>query len=152
MMEPISSPHHPRFLAPKLSYLSGWCTLLLAALSTSCGLVEKHHLVGSYYLVAEDAPQQMKVVFNLNPGERQSYLRIGEMVYAVGWDHNYIVAKQHPENNRRIDHYYYLDIKKDYESAAPRSSVVGPLTELEFKRRQADLGLPGFRLTIESLQ
>ena len=129
-----------------------WCGAMLALLLTSCGLVEKHHLVGSYYLVAEDVPQQMKVIFNLKPGDRQSHPRIPETVYAVGWDNNYIVAKQHPNNNRKISNFYYLDIRKDYELASPGTAVVGPLTEAEFRKKNADLGLPAFRLTIESLQ
>lgn len=124
----------------------------LAPLLSSCGLVEKKHLVGNYYLVAANAPEQMEIIFNSNPGERQSQKRIGETVYAVGWNDDYLVAKQHPRNDRRIENYYYLEIRRDYEFAAPNASVIGPLTEAEFKRRKAQLGLPEFRMIIDSLE
>ena len=126
--------------------------LALALLFAGCGLIEKHHLVGSYYLVAEDVPEEMKVIYNLQPGERYSHRRIPETVYAVGWDRHYIVAMQHPENNRSITNYYYLDIGRDHEFAEPSASVVGPLTQANFRRKQAELGLPGFRRVIKSLE
>lgn len=126
------------------------CGLVL--LLPGCGLVEKHHLVGNYYLVAANAPEQMEIIFNSNPGSRQSQKRIGETVYAVGWNNDYIVAKQHPRNNRRINNYYYLAIRRDHEFAAPSASVVGPLTEAKFKRSKAELGLPEFRMTFDSLE
>lgn len=126
--------------------------LVLALLVSGCGLIEKHHLVGSYYLVAEDVPEQMKVIYNLQPGVHQSQPRIPETVYAVGWDCHYVVAMQHPKNDRSITNYYYLDISRDGEFVAQGDSVVGPLTAGEFRRKQAELGLPGFRRVIKSLE
>ncbi|RYD81223.1 MAG: DUF3997 domain-containing protein [Verrucomicrobiaceae bacterium] len=128
------------------------CTLAVASLLIGCGLVEKHHLTGHYYLVAEDVPEQMKVIYNLEPGDRLSRHRIPETVFAVGWDRRYIVAKQHPQNNRSITNYYYLDTARDSEDADPTASIVGPLTEPAFSRKKVDLGLPDFRRTIKSLE
>ena len=78
--------------------------------------------------------------------------RINETVFAVGWNSRYIVAKQHPNNNRRVTNWFYLDMTKDGPYVDPTVSVVGPLTEAEFTQRRTELGLPPFQRTIHSLQ
>lgn len=126
-------------------------TLALVTLLSGCGLIHDDHLVGRYHLMAENVPEQMKVSYYF-PHEEGWIGRIPETVFAVGWDKDYIVAKQHPKNNRRVTHFYYLDITRDSADAGLRASVTGPLTEAEFIRKQAELHLPTFRRTINSLE
>ena len=122
-----------------------WLVLAMVLLS-GCGEVHEEHLVGPYDLSAIDLEQQMSVYHSDNAA------RIGETVFSVGWNKRYLVAKQHPNNNRSVTNFFYLDMTKDGPYFDPKASVVGPLTEAEFARKQAELGLPSFQRTITSLQ
>jgi hypothetical protein len=122
--------------------------MVLLAL-TGCGS-RQEHLVGPYSLSAIDVPEQMGVYYEL--GDGSGIGRIEATVFSVGWSGQYIVAKQHPSNNRSITNFFYLDILKDSKYAEPSNSVVGPLTETEFLIKQRELGLPAFTRTIKNLE
>jgi hypothetical protein len=110
----------------------------------------RERLVGPYLVLAIDTPEQMSVAYDLGDGD--SIGRIEPVVFSVGWSDRYIVAKQHPAGNRGITYFYYLDISKDSKYADPTNSVVGPLTETEFRQKQREVGLPSFTRTIKSLE
>lgn len=120
------------------------------AILTGCGFVHDERLTGDYRLIAVDVLEQMSVCRSLQDG--LSVGCINETVFSVGWNEHYIVAKQHPGNDRGVTHYYYLDISRDSPHADPNQSVTGPLTETEFKKRQAELNLPDFRRTFTRLE
>ena len=122
----------------------------ISGVLTGCGFVHDERLTGDYRLVAVDVLEQMSVSRSLPGGNAIG--RIDETVFAVGWNDRYIVAKQHPANDRNVTNYYYLDMSRDSAYADPNQSVTGPLAEAEFKRHQAELKLPGFRRTIKQLQ
>jgi hypothetical protein len=124
--------------------------LVTSLLLSGCGFVHDERLTGNYRLIAVDVMEQMSVNHSLNNGSAVG--RINETVFAVGWDQRYIVAKQHPNNNRVVTNYYYLEMAKDSPYADPSASVTGPLTETEFKQRQAELRLPDFKRTFKELQ
>ena len=121
-----------------------------AVLFSGCGFVHDEHLVGPYRLIAVDVSEQMNVSYSLDSGEAVG--RIPETVFAVGWDDHYIVAKQHPNNDRAVTNFFYLDIARDSKYADPSTSVVGPLTESDFSSKQTQLHLPNFHRTIKSLE
>ena len=121
-----------------------------AALLSGCGYVHDEQLTGPYRLIAVDTLDQMSLSYGLSDGNVIE--RIGETVFAVGWNERYIVAKQHPNNDLSITAFYYLDRSRDSTYADPSASVTGPLSEAEFSTRQAELGLPEFSRTIKSLQ
>ena len=61
------------------------------------------------------------------------------MVFAFGWDNNFIIVQRHPSDNGRdldetITEWYILVVAKDI--------IHGPLTELEYHQMRQDLGLP----------
>jgi hypothetical protein len=115
-----------------------------------CGFVHDERVTRDYRLIAVDVFDQMTLSRRLPDGNAIS--RINETVFAVGWNDRYVVAKQHPAKNRKVTHYYYLDMSRDSIYADPSQSVTGPLTETEFKQHQADLKLPAFRRTIKQLE
>lgn len=117
---------------------------------SGCGFVFDEHLTGQYRLIAVDADEQMRVCYDLGDGNTIS--RISETVFAVGWNERFVVAKQHPEGNRAVTHYYYLDMEKDSPYADPSESVTGPLSEEKFAMKRQELNLPPFRQTIKSLE
>jgi hypothetical protein len=125
-------------------------SLAIGAILCGCGFVHNEQLTGDYRLNAVDVMEQMSVCLRLPGGDAIG--RIDETVFSVGWDDRYIVAKQHPANNRTVTHYYLLDISRDSTYADPNQSVTGPLTEVEFKQRQAELKLPDFKRTFKELQ
>ena len=124
--------------------------LIATMFIAGCGDVYHKHLVGPYSLSAIDVEQQMAVYYDFPDGGGIG--RIEPVVFSVGWDKRYIVAKQHPSGNRSVTDFYYLDMTKDSKYAEPTNSVVGPLTEAEFLRKQRELSLPGFTLTIKSIE
>lgn len=107
-------------------------------------------LTGNYRLIAVDVSEQMSVCYSLNKGGAVG--RINETVYSVGWDNRYIVAKQHPKNDRTKTNFFYLEMAKDSMYAEPSTSVKGPLTAQEFTSKQSELKLPNFTRTIKDLE
>jgi len=121
------------------------------------GFVHDEHLIGRYYLNAVDIPEQMSVSYALGNGNELGL--IDETVFAVGWNDRYIVAKQHPANDRRVTNYYYLEMALDSTLLKPSNdpnwqhkSVTGPLTEAVFLAKKAELRLPDFTRVIRSLE
>jgi hypothetical protein len=125
--------------------------LLSALFLFGCGLGFSHdeQIVGPYRLIAVDVSEQMHVAYSLG---KDAIGRIPETVFAVGWNDHYIVAKQHPHNDRNVTNFYILDMSRDSATTDPAVSVTGPLAEDDFKRKQSELGLPVFKRTIKSLE
>ena len=78
--------------------------------------------------------------------------RIERTVYSVGWDGRYLVAKQHPNGDKKSINYFFIDSSLDSQKAEPASVVVGPLDEAEFVAKSKELGLPKFSKTIGALE
>jgi hypothetical protein len=137
----------PMFMAKRMSIFV--VAMITSVFFAGCDTYHKH-LVGPYILLAVDAEDQMSVSYDLGNGN--SIGRIEPVVFSVGWDNRYIVARQHPGGNRSVTDFYYLDMTRDSKYADPTNSVVGPLTEAEFAQKQRQLGLPSFTQTIKSLE
>lgn len=105
---------------------------------------------GSYILIWIDDPHATTLSYDLGGGT--SVGRINEVVFSVGWDGRYVVAKQHPGGAKSVTNYFFIDSSKDQQSADPSDVVVGPLDENEFRARKKELGLPEFSKTLASLQ
>lgn len=123
-----------------------------ALLGTSCFWFVAYHeqINDKYYLGATDTLDQMSVWYDLGDG---GIGRIGETVFSVGWDERYIIAKQHPLNQRAITNYYILDMAKDDAFADPEESVIGPLDEEDFQLKLQEMGLSlDFTVTINALE
>lgn len=114
------------------------------------GVRQLEKIVGPYRLSAIDSNQQMSVCYELASGGCIG--RIEETVFAVGADARYIVAQQHPSDNRAITNYFILVIANDSELAEPSKSVIGPLSEAAYLAKAQSLRLPAFTRTIEALK
>lgn len=125
-------------------------SLALSMILCGCGFVHDERLTGKYRLIAVDVLEQMSVNYSLDASSAAG--RINETIFAVGWDQRYIVAKQHPNNNRTVTNYYYLEMAKDSPPADAGASVTGPLTEAEFNLRKTELKLPEFTRAFKELQ
>jgi hypothetical protein len=91
------------------------------------------HLTGHYDLFAPLDMESMAIW-------RESLGRVPASVFAVGWDDQFILAKQHPRAGypapaeRNVTHWYIIRVTND--------EVFGPLTESEFAAKRAELGVP----------
>ena len=131
-----------RHLLPALALLS-------VLLIPGCGFVHDEHITGPYRLNAVDVDEQMSISYDLGGS---AVGRTGETVFSYGFDKRFIVAKQHPNNDRSITNYFYLDMTKDSKYAEPSDCVTGPLTQKEFEEDTKRLSLPIFSRTLTALK
>ncbi|TDU66492.1 hypothetical protein EI77_03587 [Prosthecobacter fusiformis] len=129
--------------------LKGLALLACTSFLTGCGFVHDEVVTGPYRLVAVDIDADMSLCYSLG---NDAIGRVNETVFAVGWNDTYVVAKQHPDNDRKITHYYFIERSKDGPYVDPPECVTGPLTEMEFRQKQQELNLPAFSRTISSLE
>jgi hypothetical protein len=125
-------------------------TLMSVLLVSGCGFVHDEHITGPYRLIAVDADNQMSISYDLGDGSAAG--RINETVFAFGFDERFIVAKQHPNADRSVTNFFYLDMTKDSKCADPTDSVTGPLTEKEFESEAKLLNLPKFSRILTVLE
>lgn len=90
------------------------------------GFDTKDKVVGNYYLVAPDDESQLSLDY-CDPADQNGCSGvIDATVFAVGYNKEFIIAKQHPNNNRNTTNYYLLPIKN---GAQPNNNdLIGPLT------------------------
>lgn len=123
-----------------------------AGLLISCSLFDSgvEWRGGPYSLVWIDTADNTSL--NRNLGEGSWIGRVESTVFAVGWDGRYLVAKQHPDNDRSKTNYFIIDSRNDTDLADPTEVVIGPLTEAEFRQKSIELRLPTFSKVLTSLQ
>ncbi len=119
--------------------------LAVAALLVGCGPVEEYKIVGDYTLMAMDTDEQMSIWCG-------KWGRVDQTVFSVGFNERYVVAKQHPNGDRKLTNYFYIDRSSDSPSESEAKHVIGPLSEPEFRLRQQELSLPPFSRTIANLE
>lgn len=129
-----------------------WLTLLIASLLTSCGLFDSgvEWRAGPYALLWLDTAESTSIYREL--GEGRWIGRVDSTVFAVGWDGRYLVAKQHPKNDRRTTNYFIVNASKDSDYIDPTEIVTGPLTASEFQKKNTELHLPAFSKVLDTLQ
>lgn len=127
-------------------------TLLLTQL-VGCWqtVVFDEKITGPYRLSAIDITEEMSVCYELEE-EDTCIGRIPETVFSVGWNENFIVAKQHPAGNKSVTNYFILDRKKDAKYVDPSVTVTGPMSEPEYKKKTTLMSLPEFTRTFDDLR
>jgi len=104
------------------------------------GLVYEDDLVGDYAVWAEDTTEDAAIV-RKDKGGSGATVVVDKMVFAYGWNDEFIIAKQHPcfpNEHYRIDtgttHRYIVEVKT--------GKVHGPLTEDAFRQLRTELKVP----------
>jgi hypothetical protein len=124
----------------------------LAASVTSCSLFDSgvEWRAGLYALLWIDTADNISLCRDLGKG---SWIgRVDAMVYAVGWNGRYVVAKQHPAGDRRKTDYFIIDSLRDSDLANLSAVVLGPLSKDEYGKKAVELKLPDFTKVLESLE
>lgn len=67
---------------------------------TSCfDTIESQQIVGPYFVLAIDLPENMCIVYNEKEDHSGGGHVVSPTVYEIEWNDNFIVAKQHPKND-----------------------------------------------------
>jgi len=125
---------------PGLCIVLPFALLLLAALACGgIGLAYEHDLTGDYAIWAGDLLEQAAVVKKI-PDSSSASTVVNPMVFAYGWNEDFIIAKQHPnlddfdEIDTQTTNWFIVNVKTQ--------KVYGPMTEKEFAQRRQELGVP----------
>jgi hypothetical protein len=105
----------------------------IICLCTACRHEYKKALCNGYALYAYAADEDMCVIYCDKYGCLDI---IGPTVFSVGYDKNYVIAKQHPaiypeKENKRITNYYIISLKQSISWKNPNVAM-GPLNEKQF--------------------
>ena len=99
------------------------------------------HLVGIYYLVAADDDRQCSLATH-EPSDGGTYGNVvNQTVFAVGYNEKYIIAKQHPDNNRKITNYFIVPVEQ-HITRENLNNILGPLTYNQFMTKRHELIIP----------
>jgi len=125
---------------------------IVLGLWVACSLFESGILWqdGPYVLRKTDKAEDVQLFYSAGSGVWLK--RVGPTVFSVGYDGDYVVAKQHPAGDKSITNYFIVDAQRDSLSVEARDVVIGPLSEYEFKEKAQELNLPPFSKVIESLK
>jgi hypothetical protein len=114
---------------------------LLCLFSSCLGFDVKEKVIDNYYLIAVDAEEQMDLSY-CDPADNNGCIGIIEpTVFAVGYDMNYIIAKQHPLNKKDITNYFILPINNKNRKWGDNFGLIGPLTLNQFDKAKKDLNI-----------
>ena len=113
-------------------------------------------LAPGYELSAIDTDEAMSIYYYDNG---MGIGVINPTVFAVGYNEDFIIAKQHPRKfpnppDKSITNYFIIPIK-DKVRQSPDDNKIGPLTESEFKEKRKELGIPDevtFSIVIKDLE
>jgi hypothetical protein len=108
--------------------------------------VHEERVVGEYYLIAVDAPEDMDLAVR-NEFSNYSFTAIVlPTVFAIEFNRDFIIAMQHPQikwkTNREVTNYYIVDVNAGKRSIAEGSNVFGPYSHDEFLSKRVELGVP----------
>lgn len=121
--------------------------LAIISFLQSCeSLAFKEHLVGNYYLVASDDEHQLGLGYHTSEDEDTFGEIVPATVFAVGFNENYFILKQHPyifakPPKTNITNFYILRNQKSFNFRT-REGVYGPLTYDQFTLKRHELGIP----------
>jgi hypothetical protein len=115
---------------------------IISLIMMDCGgFVHQERLVGNYYLIAIDSEGDMRISYRI--GESSFLGAIRATVFAVGYDSNFIIVKQHPSasfgkiDRTKID--YYIVPAQDISKY---DVVIGPLDQNSFIQKRRELKIP----------
>ncbi len=80
---------------------------------------------------------------------------IHETVFAAGFDDKYVVAENHPDEDRNRTAYWYIirDLKnEDKPLGIPYTGIMGPFGEKQYFELKARLHLPDFSIVYDDLK
>ena len=133
------------------NWINIFCLFTFTSLLQSC--IDNTHnkkLNGGYYLSAMDVEDDMEIIYK----NEQDYMFtvVNATVFAVGQNHDFIIAKQHPKlsssgTDKGVTNYFIIPVKSNIDQS-PEKNIYGPLTLEEFEQKRAELNIEGLEFTI----
>ena len=113
--------------------------LLLALACGGIGLAYEHDLSADYAVWATDHKNETALVQKDPQGSSASGV-ILPMVFAYGWNEDFIIVQRHPNSGgyRDVD----LTVTEWYILVVATETVYGPLTEAEYQQLRQELLIP----------
>lgn len=113
--------------------------ILIIFLIPSCHFGDfSEPLTANYELDAIDVKRDMSIYVSID----ESWVGVVDAtVFAVGYNEDFIIAKQHPDFDKRVTNYYIIPLKFKVADS-PDENRIGPLTEREFMEKRKELGVP----------
>jgi len=120
------------------------------------GFALKKHIFGNYYIIASDVIEDASLSY-LDEEDKDNFGEIiGATVFAVGFNDNYIIAKQYCTNSKELKmsehetikvNYYILPVleKMDWRN---KNGLIGPLNEEQFEVTRELLHLTNVEFSI----
>jgi len=111
---------------------------------TSCsGFAIEEKLLDNYYLIAGDISEDCSLSYKVSDDDFGTV--IGATVFAIGYDKQFIIAKQYPRTfpnppNKKVINYYILPIKR-VMNWKNKNGLVGPLSYDQFVLKRKELKL-----------
>ena len=134
-----------------------FCTVVMFHIVGCKGLSSKK-ITDNYFLIAMDyEKEKTNLSYKISSGDYIGV--ITSTVFAVGYNEDFIIAKQHPRKfpnppDKSITNYFIIPIK-DKVRQSPDDNKIGPLTESEFKEKRKELGIPDevtFSIVLKDLE
>jgi hypothetical protein len=127
---------------------TGFVLLLIMMSSWGCSSSDSGVLWkgGPYVLTWIDHRENVFLAYDFGSGGGKE--TVAPCVFAVGFDGQYVVVKQHPNGDRKITNYFIVNAQKD----SPDEPALGPFTEAEFQQKSVEMKLPRFTKVIKELE
>jgi len=124
--------------------------LLIGVAFAGCEYAIEDPVVGNYYMVATDTGEQCGLSYKDSDSGYGGVIRA--CVYAVGFNDNYIIAKQHPyehgkELDKSITNYFILPLKRGMNYRT-MNGLIGPLTMAEFNQKSKELSIDNLEFSM----
>jgi hypothetical protein len=119
--------------------------LLMTCLTSCFDTIESEQLVGPYFVLAIDLPENMCIVYNEKEDHSGGGHVVSPTVYEIEWNDSFIVSKQHPKddieelvlNDYRL---HAFDSLKKSGQTEQIHSISDSLSKVQFaKHKQAGL-------------
>ena len=134
--------------------------IFLIIIQFSCNrIIIKEKITENYYLVATDIPEATFLSYHEDSDGNDYSIIIEGGVFAIGYNDNYMIAKQHPLSlldvlDKSVTNFFILPMKESFDYRT-KNGLIGPLTETEFIEKRIELGISEkliFTKVIEDLE
>lgn len=105
----------------------------------------KENIIGNYYLVALELNEDMSLSYKVNEEDDAFVGIVNPTVFALGYNKDYIIVKQHPEKkpfvpDKTITNYFIVPLNNKVSKSVEKN-IIGPLSNEEFKNKRKELGV-----------
>lgn len=122
-----------------------FCLSILPLFYGCQDLAIKEKIIDNYYLTATDVGEDCNLSYK-EPDETIYGTVVGATVFAVGYNDEYLIVKQHPRTfpnppDKSVTNYFilFLEEKMNFRT---KNGLIGPLTEQEFTAKRKELEMP----------